>query len=187
MAAAIVTNRDRLKTEIPTGRMPVTAAISPESESLFGPRLSVLQVEEGHELAPKFDAQGLIPCVTTDFHSGDVLMVAVMNHEALAKTIQTGEAHYFSRSRQQLWRKGATSGFVQKVAEMRIDDDQDCVWLRVDMKGCASCHVGYASCFYRKVPVGEQRAQGTTLEFTEREKKFDPQTVYGDAPNPTQL
>ena len=111
----------------------MTAAISPESESLFGPRLSVLQVEEGHELSPKFDAQ------------------------------------------------------VQKVAEMRIDDDQDCVWLRVDMKGCASCHVGYASCFYRKVPVGEQRAQGTTLEFTEREKKFDPQAVYGDAPNPTQL
>jgi phosphoribosyl-AMP cyclohydrolase len=114
-------------------------------------------------------------------------MVAVMNREALRRTIETGEAHYFSRSRQQLWHKGATSGLVQKVVEMRIDDDQDCVWLRVEIAGGASCHVGYRSCFYRKVPVGPQRAQGTALEFLEHEKAFDPKAVYGDAPNPTQL
>jgi phosphoribosyl-AMP cyclohydrolase len=147
----------------------------------------VEQVEEGQELAPKFDAQGLIPCVTTDFASGEVLMVAVMNREALALSIETGEAHYFSRSRQQLWHKGATSGLVQRIVEMRIDDDQDCVWLRVEVAGGASCHVGYRSCFYRRVPVGPDRARDTALEFTEQQKAFDPKTVYGDAPNPTQL
>ena len=161
--------------------------MSEESGSLFGQRVSVEQVEEGHELAPKFDAAGFIPCVTTDFTSGEVLMVAVMNREAFAKTIETGEAHYYSRSRQCLWHKGATSGLVQKVVEMRIDDDQDCVWLRVDVAGGASCHVGYRSCFYRKVPVGEQRSAGQELEFLESEKTFDPKAVYGDAPNPTQL
>jgi phosphoribosyl-AMP cyclohydrolase len=161
--------------------------VSDESQSLFGNRVTVEQVEEGVELAPKFDAAGFIPCVTTDFTSGEVLMVAVMNREALTKTIETGEAHYFSRSRQCLWHKGATSGLVQKVVEMRIDDDQDCVWLRVDVAGGASCHVGYRSCFYRKVPVGEQRSAGAPLEFLESEKTFDPKEVYGDAPNPTQL
>jgi len=164
----------------------VTAG-SPSPDPLFGRRESVEQVEEGRDLAPKFDAQGFIPCVTTDYASGEVLMVAVMNREALAKTIETGEAHYFSRSRQVLWHKGATSGLVQKVVEMRIDDDQDCVWLRVEIPGGASCHVGYRSCFYRKVPVGTQRQAGTALEFLEHEKAFDPKQVYGDAPNPTQL
>ena len=157
------------------------------SDPLFGRRESVEQVEEGRDLAPKFDAQGLIPCVTTDFATGEVLMVAVMNREALAKTIETGEAHYWSRSRQVLWHKGATSGLVQKVVEMRIDDDQDCVWLRVAIPGGASCHVGYRSCFYRRVPIAAERAQGTALEFLEHEKAFDPKQVYGDAPNPTQL
>jgi phosphoribosyl-AMP cyclohydrolase len=165
----------------------VTESAAAEGSELFGKRVTVEQVEEGHDLAPKFDAAGFIPCVTTDFHSGEVLMVAVMNREALAKTIETGEAHYFSRSRQQLWHKGGTSGLVQKVVEMRIDDDQDCVWLRVEVAGGASCHVGYRSCFYRKVPVGTERKQGTALEFLEQEKMFDPQAVYGDAPNPTQL
>ncbi len=157
------------------------------SSSPFGSRVSVEQVEEGADLAPKFDEQGLIPCVTTDFTSGEVLMVAVMNREALVRTIETGEAHYWSRSRKQLWHKGATSGLVQKVVEMRIDDDQDCVWLRVEIAGGASCHVGYRSCFYRRVPVGPARSQGTALEFMEHEKAFDPKAVYGDAPNPTQL
>lgn len=156
-------------------------------DGLFGKRETVEQVEEGHELAPKFDSSGLIPCVTTDFQSGEVLMVAVMNREALAKTIKMGEAHYYSRSRQQLWHKGATSGLIQKVVEMRIDDDQDCIWLRVEVTGSASCHVGYRSCFYRKVPVGAKRKEGVSLEFTEQEKMFDPKKVYGDAPNPTQL
>ncbi|NBW88145.1 MAG: phosphoribosyl-AMP cyclohydrolase [Planctomycetia bacterium] len=157
------------------------------SDPLFGQRVTVEQVEEGNDLAPKFDAQGLIPCVTTDFRSGEVLMVAAMNREALRRSIETGEAHYWSRSRQQLWHKGATSGLVQRIVEMRIDDDQDCVWLRVEIAGGASCHVGYRSCFYRKVPVGAARAGSTALEFTEHEKAFDPKQVYGDAPNPTQL
>ena len=135
-----------------------------ESENLFGKRVTVEQVEEGCDLAPKFDAAGLIPCVTTDHDSGEVLMVAVMNRDALARTIETGEAHYWSRSRQQLWHKGATSGLVQKVVEMRIDDDQDCVWLRVAIAGGASCHVGYRSCFYRKVPVGADRAQRSAAQ-----------------------
>nr|WP_321278341.1 phosphoribosyl-AMP cyclohydrolase [Alcaligenes faecalis] len=116
-------------------------------------RISVEQVEEGHELAPKFDEHGLIACITTDASNGEVLMLGYMNREALEKTIQTGQAHYWSRSRQMLWHKGASSGLVQTVEEMRIDDDQDAVWLRVRVAGSgASCHVGYYSCFYRQVP-----------------------------------
>ena len=103
----------------------------PGNDAPFGRRVTVEQVEEGTELAPKFDEQGLIPCVTTDMTSGEVLMVATMNREALARTIETGEAHYWSRSRRTLWHKGATSGLVQRVVEMRIDDDQDCGWRRV--------------------------------------------------------
>ena len=165
----------------------MTATPDDSPADLFGQRCSVEQVEEGDELAPKFDADGLIPCVTTDHASGELLMVGMMNREAFARTVQTGEAHYWSRSRRQLWHKGATSGLVQTVVEMRIDDDQDCVWLRVSIPGGASCHVGYRSCFYRRVPVGKERAAGTRLEFMEHEKAFDPKAVYGDAPNPTQL
>ncbi|MDH3418246.1 MAG: phosphoribosyl-AMP cyclohydrolase [Gammaproteobacteria bacterium] len=152
----------------------------------FAPRQSVEQVEEGTALAPKFDAHGLIPAVTTDFASGELLMQGYMNAEALRKTIETGEAHYFSRSRGALWHKGATSGLVQTVRELLIDDDQDCVWLRVDVAGGASCHVGYRSCFYRRVPIGPDAADAA-LQFTETQKVFDPQAVYGDAPNPTKL
>ena len=154
----------------------------------FAERNSVEEVEEGRVLAPKFDANGLIPVVTTDFDSGELLMHAYMNAEAFAQTIKLGEAVYYSRSRKCLWHKGATSGLVQKVRELRIDDDQDTVWLRVDVQGGASCHVGYRSCFYRRVPVAtETRPRDLTLEFTETEKVFDPKKVYGDAPNPTQL
>jgi len=152
----------------------------------FAPRVSVEQVEEGDELAPKFDERGLIPAVTTDYRTGELLMHGYMNAEALRRTIETGEAHYWSRSRQALWHKGATSGLVQKVRELLIDDDQDCVWLRVDVAGGASCHVGYRSCFYRRIPLGSE-AEAPRLEFTEHEKVFDPKEVYGDAPNPTQL
>ncbi|MBX6419645.1 MAG: phosphoribosyl-AMP cyclohydrolase [Sinobacteraceae bacterium] len=152
----------------------------------FAARVSVEQVEEGHELAPKFDEHGLIPCVTTSADSGEVLMLGYMNAEALKRTIATGEAHYFSRSRGVLWHKGATSGLVQKVVELRIDDDQDAVWLRVRIPGEASCHVGYRSCFYRSVPVGPGDAK-RVLKFEEHAKTFDPRQVYGDAPNPTRL
>ncbi len=152
----------------------------------FHPRTSVEQVEEGRQLAPKFDATGVIPVVTTDHASGEVLMHAFMNEEALRLTIQTGEAYYWSRSRRCLWRKGATSGLVQNLREIRIDDDQDCVWLRVEVAGSgASCHVGYRSCFYRSVPFGPAAVE--PLDFCEDRKVFDPRTVYGHAPNPTQL
>jgi len=157
-------------------------------EDIFRQRRTIEQVEEGHELAPKFDAQGLIPCVTTDYASGELLMHGYMNAEALRETIRLGEAVYYSRSRKALWHKGATSGLVQVVKEMRIDDDQDCVWLRVQVQGGgASCHVGYRSCFYRQIPFGSQRSQGEDLVFTENSKVFDPKQVYGDTPNPTQL
>jgi phosphoribosyl-AMP cyclohydrolase len=154
---------------------------------LFAARESIEQVEEGAELAPKFDDNGLIPVVTTDADSGEVLMHGYMNAEALTKTIETGEAHYWSRSRQALWHKGATSGLIQKIVEIRIDDDQDAVWLRCDVQGGASCHVGYRSCFFRSVPVGAPTGAPAKLNFEETEKVFEPEEVYGDAPNPTKL
>jgi phosphoribosyl-AMP cyclohydrolase len=158
------------------------------SSTEFARRQSVEQVEEGNELAPRFDEHGLIPAVTTDHASGELLMVGYMNEEALRRTIETGQAHYFSRSRQQLWRKGETSGLVQHVRELLIDDDQDCVWLRVEIDGGVSCHVGYRSCFYRRVPVGEQHAGGTPkLEFTMTDKAFEFEQMYPGQDNPTKL
>lgn len=145
--------------------------------------LSVQDVEEGHELAPQYDADGLIPCITTDAVSGEVLMLGWMNADALRLTVATGEAHYWSRSRQVLWHKGATSGMVHQVVEIRIDDDQDAVWLRVNVQGLgASCHVGYRSCFYRCVPLGKEA--GKPLAFTETHKAFEPSEIYGDVSNP---
>ena len=153
---------------------------------LYHERTSVEQVEEGATLAPKFDADGLIPVVTTDYETGELLMHAYQNAEALDKSIRTGEAWYYSRSRKCLWHKGATSGLVQTIRELRIDDDQDTVWMRVTVaRSGASCHVGYRSCFYRRVPLGAQA--GSALEFLEHEKTFDPKEVYGDAENPTRL
>ena len=152
----------------------------------FEKRKSIEQIEESNELAPKFDDNGLIPVVTTDYSSGEVLMQGYMNNEALKKTIELGEAVYYSRSRKVLWHKGKTSGLIQKIREIRIDDDQDCVWLRVDVVGGASCHVGYRSCFYRSIPFGEKNSK-LILKFEEKEKVFDPKKVYGDAPNPTKL
>ena len=146
------------------------------SEIKFEKRKTIEQVEESTELAPKFDQDGLIPVVTTDFSSGEVLMQGYMNEEALKKTISLGEAVYYSRSRQTLWHKGKTSGLVQTIKEIRIDDDQDCVWLRVNVQGGASCHVGYRSCFYRSVPFGEN-SHTTILKFEEKEKVFDPKEV----------
>lgn len=154
----------------------------------FAKRTSVEQVEEGNDLAPKFDSDGLLPVVTTEASSGAVLMVGYMNGDALARTIETGEAHYWSRSRKVLWHKGATSGLVQKVVDLRIDDDQDAVWMQVEVAGSgASCHVGFRSCFYRSIPTGRPPSPDLELEFRESEKTFDPKEVYGDAPNPTQL
>ena len=154
----------------------------------FAPRHNAEQIEEGIDLAPKFDATGLIPVVTSDARTGEMLMHGYMNEEALRRTIETGEAHYYSRSRQVLWHKGETSGLVQHVVELRIDDDQDSVWLRVDVTGGASCHVGYRSCFYRSIPIGPMENNAAPrLKFEETEKVFDPKVVYGAAPNPTKV
>ncbi|MFL2630156.1 MAG: phosphoribosyl-AMP cyclohydrolase [Thermodesulfobacteriota bacterium] len=152
-------------------------------------RLSIEQVEESSSFAPKFDENGLIPVVTTDYKSGEVLMQGFMNIDSLFMTIELGEAVYYSRSRQQIWHKGKTSGLVQRIKEIRIDDDQDCVWLRVDVEGGASCHVGYRSCFYRSIPFGKNSSTSDKIElkFEEKEKVFNPKDVYGDAPNPTKL
>jgi phosphoribosyl-AMP cyclohydrolase len=133
-------------------------------------------IEEGLAFLPKFDADGLITAVATDYKSGDVLMVAHMNAQAVAKTIETGEAWYYSRSRKSLWKKGETSGHVQRVVELRVDCDQDALWLKVEQTGEGACHTGRRSCFYRAVPVGQTGA--VTLEFRDGEKTFDPGKVY---------
>ncbi|KAB7644367.1 phosphoribosyl-AMP cyclohydrolase [Polymorphobacter fuscus] len=109
--------------------------------------------ENSLSLEPRWDAAGLITAVTTDAETGDLLMVAHMNADALAATIATGEAHYWSRSRQQLWHKGATSGHIQRIVEMRVDCDQDAIWLKVAPAGPA-CHTGERSCFYRRLTDG---------------------------------
>ena len=155
---------------------------------MFKKRDNIKEVEEGKYLSPKFDENGLIPVITTDFQTGDILMHGYMNDEALKKTIETKEAHYWSRSRKKLWRKGQISGFVQIVKEIRIDDDQDSVWLSVDIGNGASCHVGYRSCFYRSIPLGKiKNEEELEMEFKEKKKIFDPKKVYKDEPNPTKL
>ena len=155
---------------------------------MFKKRDSVFEVEEGKFLSPKFDEAGLIPVVTTDNKTGEVLMHGYMNSEALIKTIETKEAHYWSRSRKSIWHKGKTSGFTQKVIQIRIDDDQDSVWLSVDIGDGASCHVGYKSCFYRSIPLGKiDQTEKVEMKFEEKEKKFDPKKVYKGQSNPTKL
>jgi phosphoribosyl-AMP cyclohydrolase len=138
------------------------------------------EIEEGLGFAPQFGADGLITAVVTDVQSGDVLMVAHMNAQAVAKTIETGEAWYYSRSRRKLWKKGESSGHVQRVVELRVDCDQDALWLKVEQQGPGACHTGRRSCFYRAVPLGKT---GTvTLEFRNGDKTFDPHSVYGGVP-----
>jgi len=155
---------------------------------MFKKRDNIREVEEGKYLSPKFDENGLIPVITTDFQTADILMHGYMNVEALKKTIETKEAHYWSRSRKKIWHKGQVSGFVQIVKEIRIDDDQDSVWLLVDIGSGASCHVGYRSCFYRSIPLGKiKNEEELEMEFKEKEKIFDPKKVYKDEPNPTKL
>ena len=155
---------------------------------MFKKRDNIKEVEEGKYLSPKFDENGLIPVITTDFQTGDILMHGYMNDVALKKTIETKEAHYWSRSRKKIWHKGQVSGFVQIVKEIRIDDDQDSVWLSVDIGNGASCHVGYRSCFYRSIPLGKiKNEEELEMEFKEKKKIFDPKKVYKDEPNPTKL
>ncbi|WP_420564124.1 phosphoribosyl-AMP cyclohydrolase [Thalassobaculum sp.] len=133
-------------------------------------------IEEGSALAPKFGADGLIPAVTADAATGSVLMMAWMDATALSATIETGEAHYYSRSRKAMWRKGESSGHVQRVKEIRLDCDQDTVLLLVEQVGPGACHVGYESCFYRRVV---KAGDGVALEVV-GEKTYDPHAVYGE-------
>ncbi len=156
----------------------------------FAIRKSIEQVEEGIELAPKFAENGTLPCVTQHAESGEILMLGYMNEEALRLTIDNGFAHYWSRSRQKLWIKGETSGMKQIVHQILVDDDQDCVILKVTLTppsaggSEASCHVGYKSCFYREIKPSEN---GPRLSFTESEKAFNPDVVYQGTENPTKL
>lgn len=152
----------------------------------FAERSSIEFVEEGNTLAPKFNNEGIMPVVVTETKSGIVLMIGYMNKDALDQTILTKKAHYWSRSRERLWKKGESSGMVHNVDEILIDDDQDSIWLKVTIDGLgASCHVGYKSCFYRS--VGEINTGEVTLNFTESNKVFDPEIVYPGADNPTKL
>ena len=155
---------------------------------MFKKRENIYDIEEGNLLSPKFDNDGLIPVITMCSKTKDILMHGFMNVEALKKTIETKEAHYYSRSRNAIWHKGQTSGYVQKVKEIRIDDDQDSIWIAVDIGNGASCHVGYKSCFYRSIPLGKiNNSEEVKLEFKEKEKKFDPEKIYKGQPNPTKL
>ena len=155
---------------------------------MFKKRENVTEIEEGKYLSPKFDKEGLIPVVTTCKKTNDILMVGYMNNEALKKTIETKEVHYWSRSRKEIWHKGLTSGFVQKVIEIRIDDDQDSIWVTADIGQGASCHVGYRSCFFRSIPLGKiKNSEKIEMNFKEKNKIFDPKKIYKDKPNPTKI
>lgn len=156
--------------------------------NLFAPRLSVEQVELGTELAPRFDPDGLLPVIVIDHQTRDVLMLGYMNAQALEQTILTREAHFWSRSRQALWRKGEHSGFTQQVAAILVDDDQDALVLHVRINGPGSCHVGFRSCFYRAIEqIGPQAAHPVLLRQLEDAPAFDACDVYAGLPNPTQL
>ena len=142
------------------------------------------EIEEGLAFQPRFDSDGLITAVVTDAGSGELLMVAHMNAEALRKTIESGDAWYFSRSRQQLWRKGESSGHGQRVVELRVDCDQDSLWLKVEQQGPGACHTGRRSCFYRAVPLGKAPDGKLMMEFRDAEKAFDPGAVYDKSKTP---
>ena len=155
---------------------------------MFKKRDNIKEVEEGKYLEPKFDENGLIPVITSDFKTGDILMHGYMNKQALKKTIETKEAVYWSRSRKKIWHKGKVSGFTQKVKEIRIDDDQDSIWITVDIGKGASCHVGYRSCFYRSIPLGKTKnVKNLKMKFKERKKVFNPKKIYKNETNPTKL
>ena len=155
---------------------------------MFKKRDNVTEIEEGKYLSPKFNEKGLIPVITMDVKTKEILMHGYMNDEALKKTIETKEMHYWSRSKNKIWHKGEISGFIQKVIEMRIDDDQDAIWVTVDIGDGSSCHVGYRSCFYRDIPLGKiNDSQKIEMNFKEKKKIFDPKKIYKDEPNPTKI
>ena len=156
----------------------------------FKKRISIKQIEEGNDFCPKFNHDGLLPCITTEYETQVILMFSYINEQALKKTIYSKKAHYFSRSRKDIWLKGETSGMFHNIINIYVDDDQDCLIYEVKLnkptKGGeeASCHVGYKSCFYRKVKITNKKA---SLEFTENKKAFDPNVVYKGIENPTKI
>jgi len=155
---------------------------------MFKKREKIKEIEEGKYLSPKFNKEDLIPVITMDAKSKEILMHGYMNDEALKKTIETKEVYYWSRSRKKIWHKGEISGFKQKVVEMKIDDDQDAIWLTVDIGNGISCHVGYRSCFYRNIPLGQIKDLGQIeMDFKKRKKVYDPEKIYKDKPNPTEI
>lgn len=139
------------------------------------PPTSKATLEEGNAFTPRFDAAGLITAVVSDASDGTLLMVAHMNAETLALSLETGIAHYWSRSRNELWKKGETSGNLQTIVELRTDCDQDAIWLRVEVAGHgATCHTGRRSCFYRKAEMADGRAR----LVVDSEPRFDPEDIY---------
>ena len=155
---------------------------------MFKKRENVTEIEEGKYFSPKFNKEGLIPIITTDAKTKEVLMHGYMNDEALKKTLETKEVHYWSRSRKKIWHKGKISGFVQKVIEIRIDDDQDSIWIDVNIGNGSSCHVGYRSCFYRGIHLDKIKdLKKIEMDFKEKNKVFDPKKIYKDEPNPTEI
>ena len=151
-----------------------------ETHKVFAPRGGKAEIEEGADFAPKFDADGLIPAMAVDAVTKEPLMLAYMNEESLRRTLEIGEAVYWSRSRKEFWHKGATSGHIQKVVEIRTDCDQDALVVVVEQIGAGACHTGRNSCFYRKVVPGEA-GETAKLAMTGGEKAFDPAAVYGKA------
>ena len=145
----------------------------------FAPRSSTEQIEEGRVFSPKFDEAGLIPAVVADAWSGEVLMFAYMNEEALARSIESGQAWFYSRSRKELWKKGETSGHTLRIFEIRVDCDQDVLLLKVEQDAKGVCHTGRASCFYRAVTLREPAGHMLVLTPRDAEKVFDPAQVYG--------
>jgi phosphoribosyl-AMP cyclohydrolase len=150
--------------------------------SRFAARGATHDIEEGLAFAPKFDQNGLIGCVVTDATTGEVLMFAHMNEDALARTIETGDAWFYSRSRAALWRKGESSGHTLRVRELRVDCDQDALWIKAEPQGPGACHTGRRSCFYRAVRLESAAGPATRLEFRDGERVFDPAKVYGGKP-----
>ena len=161
-----------------------------EREIKFNKRVSVEQIEEGSDFCPKFNNDGLLPCITIEKSSKTILMFSYLTEEALKKTMKTKKGHYFSRSRNNIWLKGEVSGMFHEIESIYVDDDQDCIIYEVSLndpkKGGrkASCHVGYKSCFYRKVIFSDK---DITLKFIENEKAFNPEEVYKGSSNPTKI
>jgi phosphoribosyl-AMP cyclohydrolase len=147
----------------------------------FAPRGAKAELEEGAAFAPKFDADGLIPAMAMDATTREPLMLAYMNAESLRMTLSLGEAVYWSRSRKEIWHKGATSGHVQRIVEIRTDCDQDALVLFVEQVGAGACHSGRNSCFYRTL-AADPAAGTVELVFTGGERSFDPEAVYGKKP-----